>query len=271
MPSPSNVNVQIAQLEEQGAKLHYFLFSDFGVEMMNNGVVANADWVQQNHDAAKAFVRTSLDAFRLSKENPDKAIDLLIKRLPQQAQPKRSATATRVDVPHSRNAQHEGKAAWLHGRARLTCNAGLAVEMWRPFQGCRTDQALHERIARDLSAMPQPIEVSGVSKAFGVGKGRVEALRDIELEVSAGEFVAIVGASGCGKSTLLRPVGSLMAPTNGQVKIGGQVVTEPRLVRVSVLYFRPRFFFHGVRYSRMCSCLWIFNVPVRSQKGSRSC
>lgn len=82
---PANVNVQIAQLEEQGAKLHYFLFSDFGVEMMNNGIVANANWVQQNRDAAKAFVHASLEAFRASKEDPDKAIDLLIKRVPQQA------------------------------------------------------------------------------------------------------------------------------------------------------------------------------------------
>ncbi|MFB6462881.1 ABC transporter substrate-binding protein [Bradyrhizobium tunisiense] len=82
---PANVNVQIAQLEDQGAKLHHFLFSDFGVEMMNNGIVANANWVRQNHDAAKAFVRTSMDAFMMSKEDPDKAIDMLIKRMPQQA------------------------------------------------------------------------------------------------------------------------------------------------------------------------------------------
>lgn len=85
---PANVNVQIAQLEEQGAKLHYFLFSDFGVEMMNNGLVANANWLQKNGDAAKAFVRVSLDAFNAAKANPDKAIDLLIKRLPHQARNK---------------------------------------------------------------------------------------------------------------------------------------------------------------------------------------
>lgn len=76
--------------------------------------------------------------------------------------------------------------------------------------------------------MAQPITIHGVSKTFGVGKGSVQALLDIHLEVRAGEFVAIVGASGCGKSTLLRLVGGLMAPTGGgQVMIGGKVVTEP--------------------------------------------
>ncbi|EIG61327.1 ABC transporter ATP-binding protein [Bradyrhizobium sp. WSM1253] len=75
--------------------------------------------------------------------------------------------------------------------------------------------------------MAQPIVVRHVSKAFGVGKGKIEALQDIDVEVNAGEFVAIVGASGCGKSTLLRLVAGLMAPTNGQILIGGKVVTEP--------------------------------------------
>lgn len=75
--------------------------------------------------------------------------------------------------------------------------------------------------------MAQPISARGVSKAFRAGKNSIEALRDIDLDVSAGEFVAIVGASGCGKSTLLRLVGGLMAPTSGEVVIGGKVVTEP--------------------------------------------
>jgi NitT/TauT family transport system ATP-binding protein len=75
--------------------------------------------------------------------------------------------------------------------------------------------------------MAQLIEVRGVSKTFRSGKIAVEALRDIDLEVRAGEFVAIVGASGCGKSTLLRLVGGLLAPSRGQVLIAGKAVTEP--------------------------------------------
>lgn len=94
---PANVNVHIAQLEEQGVKLRYFLFSDFGVEMMNNVIVANVNWVRQNRDAAKAFVRTSLDAFMASKKDPDKAIDLLIKRVPPQAR-NRSVLRRQLDL-----------------------------------------------------------------------------------------------------------------------------------------------------------------------------
>jgi NitT/TauT family transport system substrate-binding protein len=94
---PANVNVQVAQLEGQGAKLYYFLFSDFGVEMMNNGIVANTTWLQQNRDAAKAFVRTSMDAFSAAKKDPDKAIDLLIKQVPEQAR-NRSVLRRQLDL-----------------------------------------------------------------------------------------------------------------------------------------------------------------------------
>ncbi len=75
--------------------------------------------------------------------------------------------------------------------------------------------------------MAQPITISGVSKTFGSGTAGVQALQDVDLEVAAGEFVAIVGASGCGKSTLLRLVGGLSPPTSGHIEIGGKPVVEP--------------------------------------------
>jgi NitT/TauT family transport system ATP-binding protein len=75
--------------------------------------------------------------------------------------------------------------------------------------------------------MAEPIAIRGVSKNFQTGKTSLMALKDIELDVEAGEFVAIVGASGCGKSTLLRLIGGLLAPSQGEIRIGDKAVTEP--------------------------------------------
>lgn len=86
---PANVNVQVAELEAQGAKLYYFLYSDFGVELLSQGLAANVEWLKQNGDAAKAFVRVSRDAHAAALADPGKAVDLLIKRLPDQARNKR--------------------------------------------------------------------------------------------------------------------------------------------------------------------------------------
>jgi NitT/TauT family transport system ATP-binding protein len=61
------------------------------------------------------------------------------------------------------------------------------------------------------------IELRGVTKTFGHGRGAVTALVDIDLTVDEGEFVCLVGASGCGKSTILNLVAGLDEPTAGAV------------------------------------------------------
>ncbi|MGG1312797.1 ABC transporter ATP-binding protein [Cohnella laeviribosi] len=66
------------------------------------------------------------------------------------------------------------------------------------------------------------IEAAGLSKIYGKGSTRVEALRDVSFGVAQGEFVAIVGASGSGKSTLLHLLGGLDRPTSGEVYIDGE-------------------------------------------------
>ncbi len=71
--------------------------------------------------------------------------------------------------------------------------------------------------------------------------GTVDALRDINLDVREGEFVCILGPSGCGKSTLLNIVAGFLTPTEGDVTIDGQRVTEPDPRRIFVFQERGVF------------------------------
>lgn len=80
--------------------------------------------------------------------------------------------------------------------------------------------------------------ISGVSQTFRGRGGGVDALRDIDLSVAAGEFVAVVGRSGCGKSTLLRLVAGLLKPSSGRVAVDGVPVSSPRR-DVAMVFQRP--------------------------------
>jgi NitT/TauT family transport system ATP-binding protein len=72
------------------------------------------------------------------------------------------------------------------------------------------------------------ISIADVTVAYRTKQSEVQALCDIDLEVKAGEFIALVGPSGCGKSTLLKTVAGLLPPVSGTVRIGTEEVTEPR-------------------------------------------
>lgn len=75
------------------------------------------------------------------------------------------------------------------------------------------------------------ISASGISKVFGSGDGRVQALSGIDLTVAPGEFVSLIGPSGCGKSTLLRLIGDLLEPSAGDLEINGKSPSQARLDR----------------------------------------
>lgn len=68
------------------------------------------------------------------------------------------------------------------------------------------------------------IRAERVSKTFGRGEGQVLALDAVDLEVTEGEFVCLLGRSGCGKSTLLSMIAGLIEPTTGVIDMGGRRV-----------------------------------------------
>jgi putative ABC transport system ATP-binding protein len=73
--------------------------------------------------------------------------------------------------------------------------------------------------------MNEPILIArGVTKVFQTGRQEVRALRGVDLEVRAGEFMALVGPSGSGKTTLLNVVGALDVPTSGELTVLGRQI-----------------------------------------------
>jgi len=68
------------------------------------------------------------------------------------------------------------------------------------------------------------VSLHDVRRDYALGAERVHALQGVTLDVSAGDYVAIVGPSGCGKSTLLNLIGVIDQPTSGTVSIAGQRV-----------------------------------------------
>ena len=73
----------------------------------------------------------------------------------------------------------------------------------------------------DTGTLPL-FRIHGLRKSYQVGEVAVEALREIDLELPAGEFVVILGPSGSGKSTLLNIIGGIDTPTDGRVLFRGE-------------------------------------------------
>jgi putative ABC transport system ATP-binding protein len=88
------------------------------------------------------------------------------------------------------------------------------------------------------------VRAVNLARTFEVGETKVEALRGIDLEVGAGQFVALVGPSGSGKSTFLNLVGGLDRPTEGELWVNGvelsasneKALTEHRRRRVGFVF-----------------------------------
>jgi NitT/TauT family transport system ATP-binding protein len=78
------------------------------------------------------------------------------------------------------------------------------------------------------ATVTEPIlSVRGLRKVYATGGGDVEAVRDLTFDLRAGELACLVGPSGSGKTTLLKCIAGLLAPTSGQVLLGGEPVSGP--------------------------------------------
>ena len=82
------------------------------------------------------------------------------------------------------------------------------------------------------------VQVEHVSKSFGSGAARVNALIDINLDVFPGQVVGLMGPSGSGKTTLLNCIACIMTPTGGKLTLDGETVYDDHWLRADLRKLR---------------------------------
>lgn len=78
----------------------------------------------------------------------------------------------------------------------------------------------------DTVSSPPLVRVDRVSKHFGEGEARVDALREVSIDIYPGQVVALLGPSGSGKTTLLNVIGCILDPSSGSMALDGELVLE---------------------------------------------
>jgi putative ABC transport system ATP-binding protein len=86
--------------------------------------------------------------------------------------------------------------------------------------------------------MQPVVEVRGISKHFGEGTARVDALREVSLDVFPGTVIGLRGPSGSGKSTLLNVIGCILEPNSGSMRLNGELVYDGQWLRADLRALR---------------------------------
>ena len=82
------------------------------------------------------------------------------------------------------------------------------------------------------------VDIQNISKHFGDGDARVDALREVSLEIYPGEVVGLLGPSGSGKTTLLNVIGCIVEPNSGSLGLDGEVVYDKTWLRADLRRLR---------------------------------
>jgi putative ABC transport system ATP-binding protein len=107
------------------------------------------------------------------------------------------------------------------------------------------------------------IRLEGITKTFGTGPAAFQALKGVNLEVEAGDFVAVMGASGSGKSTMMNILGCLDTPTSGRFIFKGvEVQTLDRDQRALLRRRYLGFVFQGFNLLARTSALENVELPL---------
>ncbi|MGV1756783.1 ABC transporter ATP-binding protein [Rhizobium sp. A22-96] len=103
------------------------------------------------------------------------------------------------------------------------------------------------------------VKISNLYKRYGA----VEVLKNINLDIKSGEFVAFVGPSGCGKSTLLRCISGLEQISDGTLEIGGRVVNDigPSQRGIAMVFQSYALYPHKTVYDNMAYSLQLQKLP----------
>ena len=119
--------------------------------------------------------------------------------------------------------------------------------------------------------MPVIIETKQLSRTFAMGDAIIYALREVDMQIQTGEFVALMGTSGSGKSTLMHLLGCLDTPTSGSYQLEGREVSQlDRDERARLRALRIGFVFQNFNLLPRFSALENVMLPLLYGRTPRS-